>query len=292
MYKYALAGVLIAFLCACSGSGDSSRQTPPATGASSAGAVSVPEADNPDRITPPRSVAELSADMLDKALGSDERGKAAKALDKVCHPSQTLTFFGLRPDMNVIEVDPADGWYAAILAPLLKDNGTYTAAIISPLSDKQAGETRQELRNMFNAHPDRYGRARLTTFDPRTPNLGTPGSADMVLSLRSAHTWVAQGRAEIMMRAVYDVLAPGGVFGVVENRAPDGAAASELEGKPYLRQKDVVSLARGAGFKLDKKSNVNAHPGDDDLSDEAAQDSDRMTLRFVKPHKPAHAASG
>lgn len=288
MYKYVLAGALTALLCACSGSEDASPQAPPppATAASTAEA-----ADNPEQITPPRSVAELSADMLDKALDSKARSQDDKALDKVRHPRRTLGFFGLRPDMNVIEVGPADGWYAAILAPLLRDHGTYTAALVSPLSDAGAGRTRAALRGMFNAHPARYGRARLATFDPHTPNLGTPGSADMVLSLRSAHVWVAQGRGETMMRAIYDVLAPGGVFGVVENRAPDETSDEELKGKPYLRQKDVVALAEQAGFILDAHSAINAHEGDEGLADKAPVDADRMTLRFVKPGKPAHAAS-
>lgn len=282
MYKLFLAGALGLLLGACSGQGDA----PPASSQGDAvTAASAPAADNPEEITPPRSAAELSAEMLDKAIDSKARTAEARAQDKVRHPRQVLTFFGLRPDMNVIEVDPADGWYAAILAPLLRDNGTYTAAVTSTLDTKQAdGATRQSLRALFDTHPDRYGRARLAAFDPHTPNLGTPGSADMVLSLRSLHVWVDEDRADTMLRAVYDVLAPGGVFGVVEKRAPDdaGSAASK---EAALRQKDVVAMAERAGFHLDAQSDVNAVPGDADAGD------DRMTLRFVKPSKPAHAAS-
>ncbi len=292
MYKYVIAGCLALLLCACGQSAPSTDAGTAAPAASVAASASATFAeDHPDMIPPPRSAAELSADMLDKVLAGPARSKADKALDAVRHPRRTLAFFGLRPDMSVIEVAPGDGWHAAILAPLLKDDGTYTAALVSPLGSKQAAATMQSLRQMFKAHPDLYGRARLASFDPHTPNLGTPGSADMVLSFRDVHAWVARGTAATMFRAVFDVLRPGGVFGVVENRAPDDAESGDLEGKPYLRQDTVVKLAEQAGFELDAGSRVNARPGQDAAGDETGDAADRMTLRFVKPVKPAHTAS-
>lgn len=292
MYKYVLTGCLALLLCACNHSG-SSVDSAPVAAPSSVAAVggSTYAEDHPDEITPPRSAAELSADMLDKVLTSPARSKADKALDDARHPRRTLVFFGLRPDMSVIEVDPADTWYAAILAPLLKDNGTFTVALVSPMSNKHAARTMQTLREMFHAHPDRYVRARLASFDPRTPNLGTPGSADMVLSFRGVHAWLTRGTAKAMFRAIYDVLAPGGVFGVVDNRASDDADADALVGTPYVRQDDVVKLAEQAGFKLDAASSVNANPGESGGGAKAPDDADRMTLRFIKPVKPSQAAS-
>lgn len=292
MYKYVLTGCLALLLGACNHSGSSVDNASVATSSSVAAAGSSAYVeDHPDEITPPRSAVELSVDMLDRVLSSSARSKADKALDDVRHPRRTLVFFGLRPDMNVIEVTPTDGWYAAILAPLLKDNGTYTAALVSPMSNKHAAQTMQTLRDMFRAHPDLYARARLASFDPRTPNLGTPGSADMVLSFRGVHAWVTRGTAKAMFRAIYDVLAPGGVFGVVDNRASADADAGDLVGTPYVRQDDVVKLAEQVGFELDAASNINANPGESGADGKVANDTDRMTLRFVKPAKPSQAAS-
>jgi predicted methyltransferase len=229
--------------------------------------------------------------MIKKVLASPTRDEAAKKLDAARHPAKTLMFFGLRPDMHLIELDPAGTWYAAILAPLLKEDGTFTIALVSPLQSKQSAQVMQALRTMFAAHPDRYRAARLISFDPHTPNLGTPGSADMVLAFRSMHGWMAAGNANVMLAAVFDVLRPGGIFGVVDNRAPKDAKAAELKGKPYLRQADVIKAAKAAGFKLDAASDVNANPAKSSTTARAAPDADRMTLRFVKPSPPAHAAS-
>ncbi len=289
MYKYVFAGCLALLLCACH-SPESSTPATASSQAATAGSSAFAE-DHPDEITPPRSAAELSAQMLDKVLGSAARSDADRKLDALRHPKATLTFFGLRPDMNVLEVGPETTWYAAILAPLLKQNGTFTVALVSPLGSKRAAATMRSLRGMFGAHPGLFDRARLASFDPYTPNLGTPGSADMVLSFRSVHDWVARGTAKVMLGAIYDVLRPGGVFGVVENRAPDDSSADDLKGTPYLRQDDVVKLARQAGFKLDAASQINANPADEGVSAKAPADADRMTLRFVKPVKSGHAAN-
>jgi predicted methyltransferase len=292
MLKYVSAACLVLALCACHRSGM------PATTSSAAAPMSVQTAassafagDQPDEIPPPRSAAELSAGMIKKVLASPARDKAAKKLDVTRHPVKTLMFFGLRPDMNVIELDPAGTWYAAILAPLLKDDGTFTIALVSPLQSKQSAQVMQALRTMFAAHPDRYRAARLTSFDPHTPNLGTPGSADMVLAFRSMHGWMAAGNAKVMLAAVFDVLRPGGIFGVIDNRAPTDANAADLNGMPYLRQPDVVKAVEEAGFKLAASSGINANPAQSSTVAKPASDADRMTLRFVKPSPPAHAAS-
>lgn len=290
MYKTAIAGLLALLLCACGSS------EPPATDTASAastpaGASQAFAGDQPDEVMPPRSAAQLSADMLHKVLADPARGKAAKALDADRHPGSTLAFFGLRPDMNVIEVTPGQGWYAGILAPLLKQNGTYTATMVSPLASQQAGDAMQALRKTFDADAKRFGQARLASFDPHTPNLGTPGSADMVLSFRDVHEWIAKGTAGNMFRAIHEVLKPGGVFGVVDNRVPADAQLDDFKGTPCLRQADVVKLAARAGFELQQASDINANPENEGCGKQVGADADRMTLRFVKPSKPADATS-
>ena len=79
-----------------------------------------------------------TAMSLDTILAGDWRSDKNKARDQYRHPKQTLEFFGVTPTQTLIEIYPGGGWYAEILAPLLKDKGHYVAAIIKP--DKPAGE--------------------------------------------------------------------------------------------------------------------------------------------------------
>lgn len=286
--------------------------TAPAASAGAAPATAETAAsDQPDEVVPPMSAAQMSAARLDAVLAGSWREPANVARDKYRHPGQTLTFFGIRPDMSVIEITPGGGWYAEILAPLLKDNGNYIAAVTSSLSSEGAARSAKSLRDKFAADPTQYGSAHVIEFDPKTPNLGTPGSADMVLTFRNVHNWVQAGTAAQMFAAFYDVLAPGGVLGVADHRAADGTSLDAAKGSGYLPEDYVIKLATDAGFKLDAKSEINANPKDTKdhekgvwtlpptltLGDKdkdkylAIGESDRMTLRFVKPDKPATAGS-
>lgn len=305
----------VSLLGACSRSGTpgqtpAAASTAAATGGAPGDAGTAP-LDQPDDVVPPLSAAQMSAQKIDQVLAGDWRPAADKARDRYRHPRQTLAFFGLRPDMHVIEIMPGGGWYARILAPLLRDNGQYVAAMYSPLSGAGAARSAAALQTVFSARPDVFDKAQIAEFDPKTPNLGAPGSADMVLTFRNVHNWVQAGTVDAMFKAFYDVLKPGGVLGVVDHRAADGERVADVEGSGYLPQAYVIKRAEQAGFRLDGESQVNANPRDskdypkgvwtlpptlalgakDKAKYLAIGESDRMTLRFVKPSAPATSAS-
>jgi predicted methyltransferase len=156
-----------------------------------------------------------------------------------------------------------------------------------------------------------YGKASVVQYDPKAPVFGPPGSADAVLTFRNVHNWVQAGTAPAMFRAFFAVLQPGGVLGVVDHRAPEGSTLESVKGSGYLPVAYVEKLATDAGFTLQDSSEVNANPKDDHdhpkgvwtlpptlalgakdrAKYQAIGESDRMTLRFVKPAAPAAAAS-
>lgn len=269
-----------------------------------------------DALVPPTSASDFTANQLDRVLAGAWRSDANRARDRYRHPKQTLQFFGVRPDQTLIEITPGGGWYSEILAPLLRDNGHYIAAVQAAAPGKPPSDA---LQRKFAAAPDTYGKAAIVRFDPKAPVLGTPGSADVVLTFRNVHNWVEAGTAPAMFQAFFAVLRPGGVLGVVDHRAPDGSALAAVQDSGYLPTDSVVKLATDAGFTLEESSEINANPadtkdyakgvwtlpptltlGDNDRAKYLAiGESDRMTLRFVKPEKsdspdaptPASAAS-
>ncbi|KAA2284092.1 class I SAM-dependent methyltransferase [Arenimonas fontis] len=256
-----------------------------------------------------------SADRLDAVLAGDWRDPANTARDVWRHPRETLEFFGVGPSQAILEITPGGGWYTEILAPLPEGKGRYVGAIVDPEAVESEGarnyyaRSNQGLRDKLAARPDVYGDVSLIEFDPKAPVFGEPGSMDVVLTFRNVHNWADGGYAEAMFAAFFEVLAPGGVLGVVEHRAAEGKTWDEVKGSGYVPEDYVISLATAAGFVLEEKSEINANPADtkdhpkgvwmlppSNRHDESEREkyaaigeSDRMTLRFVKPAGSASA---
>jgi predicted methyltransferase len=246
---------------------------------------------------------------LDQAIANPARSPDNVARDRYRNPRQTLTFFGVRADQTVIEITPGGGWYAEILAPYLRDRGRYVAAVVDPDAYEPGRQrdyyarSKAELEAKFAAAPAQFDRATFVAYDPNAPRFGAPGSADVVLTFRNVHNWRSAGQAEGMFRGFFEVLRPGGVLGVVEHRAARDVPADDKSG--YVGQAQVIALAEAAGFRLAASSEVNANPRDTkdhpngvwtlppvkrhDPEDAqkylAIGESDRMTLRFVKPER-------
>jgi predicted methyltransferase len=262
-------------------------------------------------LVPPTSASDFTATQLDSVLAGNWRLATNSARDVYRHPKATLQFFGIRPDQTVIEITPGNGWYSEILAPLLHDNGHYIAAVQIPAGGGEARRDGDALHQKFAADAPHYGNAKFVEFDPKAPVFGQPGSADVVLTFRNVHNWVMADTAPAMFKAFYAVLRPGGVLGVVDHRADDAASLASVKQSGYLPTRYVEKLATDAGFTLDASSEINANPKDtknypkgvwtlpptltlgeqDKAKYLAIGESDRMTLRFIKPAAPASAAS-
>ncbi len=262
----------------------------------------------PDMVRSPQPMSAAALDAaLDSAIANPGRSTDNTSRDVWRHPKRTLGFFGVQPDQTVIEIAPGGGWYAEILGPYLHDNGHYIAAVADPAA-YEAGRRRDYyaksnagLEAKFAAAPAQFGGASVMAYDPKAPRFGAPDSADMVLTFRNVHNWRSAGHAEGMFRGFFDVLKPGGTLGVVEHRATGDVPADDKSG--YVGQAQVIALAESAGFRLVGQSEVNANPRDTkdhpngvwmlppvkrhDVEDAhkymAIGESDRMTLRFVKP---------
>ncbi|MCX7034134.1 MAG: methyltransferase [Arenimonas sp.] len=255
------------------------------------------------------ALRDAQTDPMDAILAGDWRDPANMARDQYRHPRETLAFFGVGPSQTVVEISPGGGWYTEILAPLAQGKGRYIGALNDPAKagSERATEyytkSNQGFRDKLAARPDVYANASVVEVDPAAPVFGEAGSADVVLTFRNVHNWVGAGSEAAMFKGFFDVLAPGGVLGVVEHRAAAGKTMEEVKESGYLPEDYVIGLATAAGFVLEEKSEINANPADTkdhpngvwtlppsnqhDEADKAKYaaigESDRMTLRFVKP---------
>ncbi|TKB46759.1 class I SAM-dependent methyltransferase [Thalassotalea mangrovi] len=247
------------------------------------------------------SNAAFAFDKLDAAIAGDHRSEKNKARDEYRHPKQTLEFFGFKDDMTVVEIAPGGGWYTEILAPALKGSGVlYGAHYPDTGKDDYYSRSRQSLEKKLASDPV-FSEVKLTDFTPKEGSeLAPAGSADMVLTFRNLHNWGEAGVKQVFADA-FNALKPGGVLGVVEHRLPENLEKSD----GYYSQALAIEQAKAAGFELAATSEINANPKDNAqhpkgvwtlppslrLGEQdrekylAIGESDRMTLKFVKPAK-------
>lgn len=245
-------------------------------------------------------------ELLDRALAGDHREPGNVARDKYRHPKETLSFFGIDPAMTVIEVLPGAGWYTEVLAPYLHDNGRLLVAN-RPLEELNEG-FRRNLKRYYaklDARPDVYGNverihyARGNDYLPDVPD----NSVDMVLNSRTTHNMIRFGGLREAYSAFYRVLRPGGILAVLQHRAAPGGRHEETAQDGYVPENYLIGFAEGLGFRLVGRSEINANPDDsrdhpegvwtlpptyrlgdrDRARYSAIGESDRMTLKFIKP---------
>jgi len=304
MKKLLLPMSLIVALAACSPPQEAPKPAAPAAAPEAAKPV-----DQPAVPPPPQAAAQTFDTRIDDVLKGAWRSDANKARDAYRHPKETLAFFGLQPTQTVVEITPGGGWYTEVLAPLVKGQGKLVAAVADATTAAKEGTQKYlangntKFREKLAADAANYGEVEVREFSLTAPKFGEPASADVVLTFRNVHNFMQWNNDKAMFKAAFDVLKPGGVLGVTDHRAAAGADLEKIKDSGYLPEDYVIKLATDAGFTLSAKSGINDNAkdtkdyakgvwtlppsyaeGDKDREKYAAiGESDRMTLKFVKP---------
>lgn len=231
------------------------------------------------------------------AIAAPSRTPANVLRDKYRHPAETLAFFGVTPTQTVVEWSPSGGWYTEILAPLLRDHGTFYAL-------QSTGRGLDGYRTFLAAKPDVYAKVKAVAFPEELAQIPA-GSVDTVLTFRNVHNMVMGSTEATTFKAFFDLLKPGGTLGVVDHRLPEDRDTALEKKSGYLKVSTIRRIAESAGFEFVGASEVNANPKDtadwekgvwtlpptlrngeiDKAKYLAIGESDRMTLKFRKPPK-------
>jgi predicted methyltransferase len=248
--------------------------------------------------------AQAPSPALAAAIAAPTRTAANVARDPARHPGATLAFFGVKPADRVVEIWPFGGWYTEILAPYLAKSGHLIAAAAP-------GNYGEQTIRKLDGDPATYGKVGRAVFPsmfggPQVPS----NSVDVVLTFRNIHNWRMGWNApdkadyaEAAFREIFAMLKPGGVLGIEDHRLPEAMDSARERTSGYIKVSTVRALAEKAGFRFAGASEVNANPRDthdypkgvwtlpptyaegdvDRARYTAIGESDRMTLKFVKP---------
>ncbi len=251
--------------------------------------------------------------LLEQIIADGPRSAKDKARDVWRHPEASLLFWGLRPGLTVIDIEPGSGWWTDILAPYLAKTGGHYIAALADLDDPDVGgegrKGRAAFEAKYEADPAFYGQVTSVGFGLRSGPLAAPSSVDLVLISREIHNWPGQpGFTDKALADFHTALKPGGVLAVEDHRAAPGSNPAKGDG--YIPESYVIDAAARAGFTLAARSEINANPRDtknypfgvwtlpptrrsapggqpanpafDHAPYDAIGESDRMTLKFAK----------
>ena len=272
----------------------------------------------PTAQTPPVAEAAqpAAADPLVASVNGEWRSAEDKARDEFRHPQEALEFWGLKPGMTVLEVQPGGGWWSDILAPYAHATGGKYYATAADLGNPElpeaAKQARKDFEARFAAKPDVYGSVQFVNFGSKSAPL-PENTFDFALSARSFHGWMGGGVTDKFLKDLYGALKPGGILAIEQHRANPGEQDPKAE-SGYVTEAYVIEQAQKAGFELVEKSEINANAKDtkdhpfgvwtlpptkrtrpysegeaandpkfDRTKYDAIGESDRMTLKFRKP---------
>jgi predicted methyltransferase len=253
--------------------------------------------------------------VLVQVVQGEWRSAADKARDQYRHPVEALTFWGLKPGMTMLEIQPGGGWWTNILAPYAERTGgklyVTGADLANPELSESSRKARAEFEARYAADPALYGKIQVVNWGAKSAPLPKE-FFDFILTARSVHGWMGTpGVVEKTFREFHDALKPGGILAVEQHRANPGPQDPKAE-SGYVTEAFVIETAERAGFRLAAKSEINANPKDtkdypfgvwtlppalrstpygsgqpedpnfDHSKYIAIGESDRMVLRFVK----------
>ena len=253
---------------------------------------------------PAADAAPGDAERLQQLIDGPQRTATNRARDRYRNPAPVLAFFEVTPQAHVIEIQPGSaGYWTEILALYLKDQGRYIATIPRPNPERpEVIKAIADIKAKYTADPANYDRVATIDFASDGADLGAPESADLVLTFRNLHNWMAAGKAEQVLAAFHKVLRHGGILGIEEHRGRTDQPQDPMAKTGYVREDYAIALIEKAGFQFVAKSEVNGNPKDTKdyasgvwtlpptyrLKDQdrekysAIGESDRFVMKFVK----------
>ncbi len=242
--------------------------------------------------------------QLTALIADAHRSPNFVARDGARHPAEELSYFGLKPEMTVVELWPGSGYWTEILGPYLARSGHYYVSQPVPGNkEEDAGVARWQAR--VDGMKERAGKITQTMLGKDHYEFAPAGSADLVVTFRNLHNWVGDGYAEQVLAGVFRALKPGGVLGIEDHRGRTDKPQDPKANDGYLRQDYAIALAKKVGFEFAGSSEINANPkdtkdwvdgvwtlpptlsqGDKDRAHYVAiGEADNFVLKFRKPMK-------
>ena len=224
---------------------------------------------------------------IKSAIDNPNRSEENRARDEDRKPGKVLTFFGVEEGMIVVDIASGGGYFTEIISGVVGPDGKVSA-------QNRASDQFEERRAALEAQFAPFGNITIDTSTPGSPLPYADDSVDMVLlSLIIHHLHYAEEEGEAMPARSAEIYAefrrilkPGGVFAVIEHKAPDGTSRADSAGWHRISEDVMIADVTSAGFTLDGSNDKIHKNPDDDLTNTWFETGLRgKTTRLVHRYK-------
>ena len=227
-------------------------------------------------------VAAQAQVSVDEALASPARSGEDRARDAGRMPAQVLEFFGIGAGSRVADLLSGGGYYTRILAPVVGPEGAVYAGN-NPFFDRFGAEA-------LTALLSEPGFENVMRIDAPVDEIPLPDDASLdavMIALAYHDLWLTDEDRGELNRRVLAALKPGGVYGIIDHHAAEGAGASVVESLHRIEESVIVEEISGAGFLLAATGDFLSNTEDDRslivFNPDIRGRTDRFVLRFEKP---------
>lgn len=219
-------------------------------------------------------------------VASPDRSEADRALDAGRRPAEMLAFFEVSPGMRVAELAAGGGYTSELLARAVGPQGVVYGQNSRLIRERFAEEPWTE--RLATPAMKNVVRVDRELDDPLPAEASRLDAVFLVLFYHDT-VWMEVDRAK-MNQAVFEALAPGGTYAVIDHSARPGSGVADVQTLHRIDEETVKKEIVAAGFVLADEAGFLRNPADSrDWNDsprasaERRGTSDRFVLRFVKP---------
>jgi len=220
--------------------------------------------------------AQLDVEDLISSLENSGRPLADLERDPNRKAPEVLDFLGLEKGMKALDLVAIGGWYSEVLAIAVGQSGQ---VIMQNNPGRMVDNNIEQINERLSRRPN------ISHHIGPVSDLSS-NSIDFALTALNFHDIYNRSAEEAHDRftQVYDVLKPGGVFGVIDHHGTAGADNASLH---RIAFEDAVKSITAMGFALTGASDLLVNPSDDHtlgpFDPSLGRNTDRFILRFVKP---------
>ncbi|MSP39363.1 MAG: methyltransferase domain-containing protein [Deltaproteobacteria bacterium] len=206
-------------------------------------------------------------------LADRDRPDNERAMDGDRKPEQLIIFFNVKVGAKSADLMAGAGYYTALLALTVGPSGVVYSANPS---------IKRQTRERFSA--PRFANVKLLEGAMEQVALPADGSLDFILIHLDYHMIGAPARLE-MNRRIFAALKSGGIYGVVDHAAKEGAGEDDRKKLHRIDKQIVVKETAGAGFRFASEALMLRHAADahDQPSQKLYGKSDRFVVALRKP---------